>query len=103
MLFRSGQLDYGSALVDMPESSTDELTVPDGCEAVHAPMTASVFQVAAEPGQRVTAGQRLIVLDAMKIEMEISAPVSGVVQQLLCQPGQMVSAGQQLAIVCSSC
>jgi urea carboxylase len=99
----NGQLDYGSALVDMPESSTDELTVPDGCEAVHAPMTASVFQVAAEPGQRVTAGQRLIVLDAMKIEMEISAPVSGVVQQLLCQPGQMVSAGQQLAIVCSSC
>ncbi len=99
----NGQLDYGSALVDMPKSSTDELTVPEGCEAVHAPMTASVFQVAAEPGQRVTAGQRLIVLDAMKIEMEISAPVSGVVQQLLCQPGQMVSAGQQLAIVCGSC
>ncbi|MGA2250367.1 urea carboxylase [Terracidiphilus sp.] len=99
----NGQLDYGSALVDMPESNTDELTVPDGCEAVHAPMTASVFQVAAELGQRVTAGQRLVVLDAMKIEMEISAPVSGVVQQLLCQPGQMVSAGQQLAIVCSSC
>jgi urea carboxylase len=99
----NGQIDYGSALVDMPESNTDELAVPEGCEAVHAPMTASVFQVAAEPGQRVTAGQRLIVLDAMKIEMEISAPVSGVVQQLLCQPGQMVSAGQQLAIVCASC
>ena len=99
----NGQLDYGSALVDMPEANTSELAVPEGCEAVHAPMTASVFQVAASPGERVTAGQRLVVLDAMKIEMEISAPVSGVVQQLLCQPGQMVSAGQQLAIVCASC
>jgi urea carboxylase len=98
----NGQLDYGSALVEMPEASRDELAVPEGCEAVHAPMTASVFQVVAEPGQRVMAGQRLVVLDAMKIEMEISAPVSGVVQQLLCQPGQMVSAGQQLAIVCAS-
>jgi len=99
----NGQLDYGSALIEMPESSSDELAVPEGCEAAHAPMTASVFQVAAEPGQRVAAGQRLVVLDAMKIEMEITAPVDGVVKEILCQPGQMVSAGQQLAIVCTSC
>jgi urea carboxylase len=62
-------------------------------------MTASVFQVSAQPGQRVAEGDKLLVLDAMKIEMVIAAPAGGVVRELLCQAGQMVSAGQQLAIV----
>jgi urea carboxylase len=95
----NGQLEAASTLVEMPEPETDERAVPDGCEAVVAPMTASVFQVAAQPGQHVSAGDKLLVLDAMKIEMVIAAPIGGVVQEMLCQAGQMVSAGQQLAIV----
>jgi urea carboxylase len=83
----------------MPEPEMAERAVPEGCEAVLAPMTASVFQVVAQPGQRVAAGDKLLVLDAMKIEMVISAPSQGVVRELLCQAGQMVNAGQQLAIL----
>jgi urea carboxylase len=97
----NGLLETAAALAEMPEE-VNERVVPDGCEAVHAPMTASVFQVAAELGQRVHAGQRLVVLDAMKIELEIAAPVAGTVRELLCKPGQMVNAGQQLAILCNS-
>ncbi len=95
----NGQLETASALPEMPEEDAAQRAVPDGCEAVHAPMTASVFQVAAEPGQRVHAGQKLLVLDAMKTEMVIAAPAGGVVRELLCKAGQMVSAGQQLAIL----
>jgi len=95
----NGQLETGSALIEMPEQEPNERAVPDGCEAVVAPMTASVFQVAAQPGQHVAAGDKLLVLDAMKIEMVITAPAGGVVQEMLCQAGQMVSAGQQLAIL----
>jgi urea carboxylase len=98
----NGQLDTSAAIVEMPDAEASELEVPEGCEAVHAPMTASVFQVAAEPGQRVNAGQKLVVLDAMKTELVIAAPMSGVVRELLCKAGQMVSAGQQLAILCTS-
>jgi urea carboxylase len=98
----NGQLDTATALLDMPELEVTDRAVPDGCEAVHAPMTASVFQVVAEQGQRVAAGQKLVVLDAMKIEMVIAAPVAGIVRELLCRAGQMVSAGQQLAILCTT-
>jgi urea carboxylase len=98
----NGQLEATSTPVEMPDEDVSDLAVPEGCEAVHAPMTASVFRVTAEPGQRVAAGQRLVVLDAMKIEMEIAAPVSGIVRELLCKPGQMVNAGQQLAILCAN-
>ena len=52
-----------------------------------------------EPGQHVTAGQKLIVLDAMKMELSVGAPAAGVVEKVLCQSGQMVSSGQQLAIL----
>jgi urea carboxylase len=95
----NGLLEAPSVLVDMPEPETADRAIPEGCEAVLAPMTASVFQVAAQPGQRVAAGDKLLVLDAMKIEMVISAPTGGVVRELLCQAGQMVNAGQQLAIL----
>ena len=54
--------------------------VPEGCEAVRSPMTASVWQVAVEPGQRVEAGQRILVLEAMKMEVEIAAHTEGVVE-----------------------
>jgi urea carboxylase len=95
----NGQLDSGSSLMEMPEPDPETRSIPEGCEAVVAPMTASVFQVSAQPGQRVAEGDKLLVLDAMKIEMVIAAPAGGVVRELLCQAGQMVSAGQQLAIV----
>jgi len=94
----NGQLEV-AALPDMPDLDQVEHEVPEGCEAVSAPMTASVFQIAVEPGQRVEAGQKVVVLDAMKIELVIAAPAAGVIEKILCQSGQMVSAGQQLAIL----
>ena len=84
---------------DVPNTEQLELEVPEGCEAVTAPMTASVFQIPVKPGQRIEAGQRLIVLDAMKAELEIGAPAAGIVEKILCLSGQMVNAGQQLAIL----
>jgi len=94
----NGQLEV-AGLPDMPDFNQQEHEVPEGCEAVSAPMTASVFQIPVEQGQRVEAGEKLIVLDAMKTEMTIGSPVAGVIEEILCQSGQMVSAGQQLAIV----
>jgi len=73
--------------------------VPEGCEAVRSPMTASVWHVAVEPGQRVEAGQRILVLEAMKMEVEITAHTEGVVELLHCAKGAMVTAGQNLATV----
>jgi len=62
-------------------------------------MTASVFQVAVDPGQRVGAGAKLIVLDAMKTEIVLSSPVAGVVEEVRCSPGKLVYAGQALVVL----
>ena len=73
--------------------------VAEGCEAVNSPMTASVFQVAVEPGQHVGAGAKLIVLDAMKTEIVISSSAAGIVEEIRCTPGKLVHAGQTLMVL----
>jgi urea carboxylase len=71
-------------------------SVPEGCRPVRAPVTASVWNIAVEPGQRVEAGQKLIVLEAMKMEIAVSAPWAGTIETLNCAQGALVSAGQHL-------
>jgi urea carboxylase len=71
--------------------------IPEGCEAVRSPMTASVWQIVVEPGQRVEAGQNILILEAMKMEIAVVAPSEGVVELVHCAKGGMVTAGQNLA------
>jgi urea carboxylase len=74
----------------------DADTVPEGCRPVCSPVAASVWNVSVETGQRVSAGQELLVLEAMKMEIAVSAPSAGVVEMVNCVPGALVSAGQRL-------
>jgi urea carboxylase len=76
-----------------------EAAVPQGCRAVSSPVAASVWNIVAEPGQPVEAGQRLMVLEAMKMEIAVTAPVTGVLEKLHCSAGTLVSAGQLLATI----
>jgi urea carboxylase len=70
--------------------------VPEGCRPVCAPVTANVWNVAVETGERVEAGQRLILLEAMKMEIAVAAPFAAVIERLNCAPGSLVTAGQNL-------
>lgn len=64
-----------------------------------APMPGSVVSVHAESGQSVTPGQKLIVLEAMKMQHTVTAPSGGVLTQLNVKPGTQVAAGEVLAVV----
>ena len=64
-----------------------------------APMPGSVTRIAAAAGDRVLAGQLVLVLEAMKMEHQIAAPASGVLAELRVAHGAQVNAGDVLAIV----
>ncbi|HEX3816517.1 MAG TPA: biotin carboxylase N-terminal domain-containing protein [Mycobacteriales bacterium] len=66
---------------------------------VRAPMPGTVAVVQVTVGDRVIAGQPLLVVEAMKMEHVLAAPVDGVVATMSVQPGQPVAMGQVLAIV----
>jgi propionyl-CoA carboxylase alpha chain len=62
-----------------------------------APMPGSVVRVEAAVGQRVGAGQPVMVLEAMKMEHQIVAPADGLVSEVRVAPGDQVQAGDVLA------
>jgi propionyl-CoA carboxylase alpha chain len=64
-----------------------------------APMPAKVISVHAAAGQKVTAGDLLLILEAMKMEHRITAAADGVVQELLAAEGAQVEAGQALLVM----
>jgi acetyl/propionyl-CoA carboxylase alpha subunit len=70
---------------------------PDG--VLRAPMPGTVVAVNVEPGQRVTEGETLAVMTAMKIEMTLAAPFDGVVSSVGCAPGDLVGSRQPLVTV----
>ncbi|MHA6796255.1 ATP-binding protein [Pseudonocardia bannensis] len=96
-----------TSYVDSPIGSAALVTVPrfaDPSAAQHAgsllaPMPGGVVRVLAAPGDAVTAGRPLIVLEAMKMEHTIAAPADGTVTQMHVAPGDQVDTGQVLAVV----
>ena len=87
--------DGQSAAFDLPQSGTTN-AVAAGGNVVLAPMPGLVSRLAAHPGQKVSAGEALIVLEAMKMEHSLTAPRDGVVAEVLCSEGDQVAHGAQL-------
>ncbi|MGE5206028.1 MAG: biotin carboxylase N-terminal domain-containing protein [Chlamydiota bacterium] len=63
---------------------------------VHAQAPAVVVSVAVKPGDTVSLGDRLVVLEAMKMEMQVVAPFSGKVRQVMAIPNVQVDTGAPL-------
>ncbi len=70
-----------------------------GADTLAAPMPGTVTVVKVAVGDRVTAGQSLLVVEAMKMEHVISAPHAGTVTELDVTPGTTVAMDQILAVV----
>jgi acetyl-CoA/propionyl-CoA carboxylase biotin carboxyl carrier protein len=66
---------------------------------VRAPMPGTVIAVFAEAGQPVSAGQRLVIVEAMKMEHTVTAPAAGVVTELAVKAGQPVKMDEALAVI----
>ena len=68
----------------------------DSGGAVTAPLTGRIVEVAVREGQHVEAGQRLVVLEAMKMEHQLTAPIAGRVAELAAAAGGQAAKGALL-------
>lgn len=89
-VFVNGQV----AIVDTPAPGRRRAAGHDA--GVMSPMPATVVAVHATPGQQVSAGDTLLVLEAMKMEMPIRAPRNGVIKTVSCTKGDLVQPGVNL-------
>jgi biotin carboxyl carrier protein len=79
-----------------PGRTTRPSETPGGKGTIAAIMPGRVTRVLVQEGDSVRQGQVLAILEAMKMENELTAPAGGVVKQVLVSPGSNVEMGQPL-------
>jgi biotin carboxyl carrier protein len=68
-------------------------------EDVKAHITGVVFQITTKPGDPVAAGDAVIVLESMKMEIPVEAPRAGTVREIKVAEGQTVQEGDTVAVL----
>ncbi|BDX03847.1 oxaloacetate decarboxylase [Marinomonas pontica] len=81
--------------VQQAPAQTSESPASSGVD-VPSPLAGNIFKVLVSPGQQVEEGDTVMILEAMKMETEISAPKSGVVGSINVKEGDSVQVGQSL-------
>lgn len=90
-----GQIVIGGGPMAASAPATAKMPAASS-NAVVAPLAGSVARIQVKEGDAITAGQVLVVLEAMKMETEITAPADGTVGKILVEAGQAVQGGQAL-------
>jgi acetyl-CoA/propionyl-CoA carboxylase biotin carboxyl carrier protein len=73
-----------------------------GGDTLASPLQGTVFKVNVEQGAAVEEGAIIAIIEAMKMENEITAHKAGVIEELPIEPGQSVSAGDTIAVIKSA-
>ena len=82
-----------------PAAAPAPTAVAAGETPVNSPMPGNIFKVECKPGQAVKAGDVLVVLEAMKMEIEVSAPVDGTVKSVSATVGTAVNTDDLLVVL----
>ncbi|MCD5991170.1 urea carboxylase [Pseudomonas sp. CDFA 553] len=93
----SGQANFESEEAVSP--LTEEAPLNAGEHSVDSHIAGNLWQVQVDVGQRVEAGETLVILESMKMEIPLLAPTSGVVREVRVQPGSAVRAGQRVVVL----
>ncbi len=77
----------------------EDVVLADGQQAIESHIAGSLWQVRVRPGQTVKAGDPLVILESMKMEIALDSPCDGVVREVRVQPGAPVRAGQCVVVL----
>lgn len=84
---------------DVFETADNSVDMPDNGFAVDASLPGSVWKILVKPGETVEAGAPVMILESMKMELEVTTPKAGTVHSVLCKPGQTIEAGQAVLVM----
>ncbi|MBZ6076831.1 acetyl/propionyl/methylcrotonyl-CoA carboxylase subunit alpha [Microvirga puerhi] len=94
-VFRNGR----QTLVQFFDAFDVDLEHLNGGDSVRAPMHGKLVAVFVKPGDRVEKGQRLAIVEAMKMEHALVAPADGEVAEIAAEPGAQVAEGARLIVL----
>ncbi|MDT9677594.1 urea carboxylase [Pseudomonas sp. JV414] len=93
----SGQAHFDSE--ELAPEVTEEAPLADGQQSIDSHIAGNLWQVQVQAGSRVAAGDVLVILESMKMEIPLLAPMAGVVREIRVQPGSAVRAGQRVVVL----
>jgi urea carboxylase len=81
------------------EPAPEEMALELGEKGIASPVPGSVWQVLKQAGDKVVAGEAVMIVESMKMEVRVVSSVSGVVKAVNVAKGQVVRAGQRVGVV----
>ena len=94
---KTGQANFEIIKDDVVESEDQVLSEAE--VAVSSPVTGSIWKILVEEGAHVSKGDTLIIVESMKMEMQVVSLQAGSVSQICCSEGSQVVSGQQLVVI----
>ncbi len=85
--------------IEKPAPKPQSQESSGGEKVIKAPMSGNVIKVHVKVGDSVSAGDTLLVFEAMKMENELKTPYSGVVKQVLVKDGDTLETGQTVVVL----
>ncbi|MFK7995793.1 MAG: urea carboxylase [Granulosicoccus sp.] len=82
-----------------PAVATVQMDWPEGCIVIESPVSGSLWQRCVKPDDIVQPGQTLLILESMKMEINIPAPKELRVKEILFESSQQIAAGQPLIVL----
>ncbi len=94
----SGQINFESGQ-DIANDIGAEEILADNCVAIESHVAGNIWKVLVKPGDVIQEGQPLVIIESMKMEIDVVSPVSGVVTTVVKGEGSQVAAGQRLLVL----
>lgn len=94
--------ETGAHVQETQETAVAVAEIAEGCELVSADISGNIWKLLVEPGLKVSAGDTLVVIEAMKMEFAIHAPADGIVEAVHCAEGRVIQAGDPLVVINAS-
>lgn len=82
-----------------PTPAPAPAAMPAGASVIEAPMPGKILKISVAVGASVSSGDVLLILEAMKMENEISAPAGGTVREIRAREGDSVNTGDVLVVL----
>jgi urea carboxylase len=84
---------------DLVVEAAPEIVIPPGFKALKASSAGSIWSIDAQEGDQLKPGQKVILIEAMKMEVAVATATGGRLHSIHCKTGQAVMPGQILAIL----
>lgn len=93
----SGQANYSNEIESV--GAQEALDMPEGSRTVASHVAGNLWKVILKEGDMVKAGDEVVIVESMKMEISVTATCDGKVMQVLCSEGMTIAAGQNLLVI----